>query len=187
MRRSFTSISGWIYLAFELGFLSFSPHPLEAQKMGFFHLLESKPEEVHLIVINSICYRMTGKFEPHFILSLLPIRLSERGKKDKNKTMESLFKLLGLYREKLCVVPTNHSSHVNDSWRFVWLFTRKYRLESGSFNLDHDHYCKITLEPSSCAQTCLPFLSGWRTPEELAHREPSRVGTLLMWSIPRGS
>lgn len=83
--------------------------------MGFFNLLESKPEEVHLIVINSVCYRMTGKFEPHFILSLLPIRLSERGKKDKNKTMESLFKLLGLYREKLCVVPTNHSSHVNES------------------------------------------------------------------------
>jgi len=106
----------WLNLAFELGFSLFLTTSLRStKKWDFFNLLESKPEEVHLIVINSICYRMTGKFGPHFILSLLPIRLSERGKKDKNKTMESLFKLLGLYREKLCVVPTNRSSHVNES------------------------------------------------------------------------
>lgn len=98
--------------------------------------------------------------------------------------MESQFKLLALYREKLCFAPTSCSSRANESWRYVSLFTRKYGYESGSLGLVHDHYCKIILSPSSRAQF-VSLSSGWRTPGKLAHSEPSRAGTVLMRSIPR--
>lgn len=43
----------------------------------------------------------TGEFRPRLIRSALPISLSKKKEKDKNKTMESQFKPLAFHREKL--------------------------------------------------------------------------------------
>lgn len=55
-------------------------------------MLEVKPEEIHLL---EMCVpratddlERTGKFGLHRIPSVLPISLSKREKKDKNKTTE---------------------------------------------------------------------------------------------------
>lgn len=75
----------WIYLAFELGFSLFLTTSLRSTKNGIFSLYWKQTlRRFYLIVINSICYRMTGKFGPHFILSLLLLDFL-RGKRPKIK------------------------------------------------------------------------------------------------------
>lgn len=140
-----------------MGFFLFLTTSLGSTKDGIFSLLKIKLGKAHLIEMYSICHKLTGgtgKFRIHLIPSLLSISLSKREKTDKNKTLESQFKLLASYRKKLCFALTNCSSHASESQRYVSVFTRK----CGSLSLAHAHYCKIILAPSSCSQTSLTFL-----------------------------
>lgn len=111
----------------------------------------------------SIHHRMsgrTGKFRPHLIPSALPVSLSKKKKKDKNKSMESQFKSLALYRKKAMFCSHSPSSvsmnlegtcHcLQEVWVREWLTWPSSQPP-----------CKTTLAPSSCAHTCLPFL--WST------------------------